>query len=432
MTVFAAALRARKPEAEAFAGFLGQAHIAGAEVDWPAFYAGTGARRVELPTYAFQRERYWLTPGTGAGDPAAAGLGRVDHPLLAAAVSVGDRDEWVFTGRLSQDTAPWIQDHGVLGMVVVPGTALVELAVAAGRQAGSPVLEELVLEAPLILHEHAAVQLQVTVAEPDEDGRREVAIYSRPEAGAEREATCHARGVLAPAEEATAPSWRPAEWPPVDAEPVAVDALYARLAEVGFDYGPAFQGLRAGWRTATRCSRRSRCPTSTQSRLEGSASTRRCSTPRCTAGSAGWTKAAAPRPSCRSRGRACGWGRAARRGCGSGSDRRVSRRCGSTSPTSTASRSAASAKLAFRPVDQAQLESVQRTGGNSLFRVDWAAVPAVTQSGSDPARLVFLGEGADGTGERFADLDALEQALAEGAAVPDAVVAAVGAPARSG
>ncbi|MGC4750726.1 hypothetical protein ACLQ28_34470, partial [Micromonospora sp. DT201] len=148
--VFASALRARHPEPDTFAGFLAQAHTAGTSVDWPAFYADTHAQRIDLPTYAFQRQRYWISPGTAAGDAAAVGLGRLDHPLLVAAAPVGDRDEWLFTGRISQDTAPWVSDHGVLGMVIVPGTALVELALTAGRHAGSPVVEELVLEAPLL------------------------------------------------------------------------------------------------------------------------------------------------------------------------------------------------------------------------------------------------------------------------------------------
>ncbi|MGH3380108.1 MAG: polyketide synthase dehydratase domain-containing protein, partial [Actinoallomurus sp.] len=429
--VLASALRKSKPEAETFAGFLGQVHVAGAGVDWSAFYAGSGAQRVELPTYAFQRERYWLMPGIGAGDPAAAGLGHVDHPLLAGVVSIGDRDEWVFTGRVSQDTAPWTQDHGVLGMVVVPGTALVELAVAAGRYAGSPVLEELVLEAPLILHEHAAVQLQVTVAETGDDERREMAIYSRPEAGTERGMTCHARGTLATDEESAAPSWRPVEWPPVDAEPIDVDALYARLAEVGFDYGPAFQGLRAGWQDGDEVFADVALPDEHAEAARGfgihpalfDASLH---------GGLGWLdqgggSAELPFSWSGVRLEKSGASRVrVRIGPAGESALRVDIADEYGEPVGSV------AKLAFRPVDQAQLESVQRTGGNSLFRVDWAAVPAVTQSGSDPARLAFLGEGADGTGERFADLDALDQALAEGAAAPDAVVAAVGAPARTG
>ena len=153
--LLAAALRARQPEPLALAGFLAQAHIAGADVDWQAFYAGTGAHQADLPTYAFQRQRYWLTP-VASGDPAAAGLGRFDHPLLTAAVQVGGRDEWLLTGRLSTDTQPWVAEHVLLGNIVVPGTALVELALAAGRQAGAPVIDELVLQAPLIVAAGAA------------------------------------------------------------------------------------------------------------------------------------------------------------------------------------------------------------------------------------------------------------------------------------
>ncbi|MFD7101133.1 acyltransferase domain-containing protein, partial [Streptomyces xanthophaeus] len=243
--VFAPVLRARVGEAEAFAAFLGQAHVAGLPIAWDAYYAGSGAQRVELPTYAFQRERYWLSPTAASGDPAAAGLGRMDHPILSAAVPVGDRDEWVFTGRLSPDASPWVRDHAVYGTVIVPGTALVELALNAGGLTGCPVVEELVLQAPLILSEDGARQVQVTVGAADGDGRREVAVYSRPEEAGEA-ATCHARGWLTSKAEPATPF--PGTWPPSAASPVAVEGLYARLADGGYEYGPVFQGLRAAWR----------------------------------------------------------------------------------------------------------------------------------------------------------------------------------------
>ncbi|MFE0427581.1 acyltransferase domain-containing protein, partial [Streptomyces sp. NPDC058953] len=177
-TVFLPTLRAKRSETRTFATFLGRAHLAGASVDWPAYFTGT--RRVELPTYAFQRARYWLAPAgaSGAGDVAAAGLGRVEHPLLVGATRFGDRDEWLFTGRLSTETQPWTKDHVVLGVTIVPGTALVELALAAGRQVGTPVLDELVLAAPLLLEEFATRQIQVTVGPAGGDGRREVAVYT--------------------------------------------------------------------------------------------------------------------------------------------------------------------------------------------------------------------------------------------------------------
>ncbi|MDV7224278.1 polyketide synthase dehydratase domain-containing protein, partial [Streptomyces prunicolor] len=231
--VVVAALRARQSEPEAFAAFLGRAHTAGIGVDWPAFYAGSGARAIPLPTYAFQRERYWLLPRAAAGDAAAAGQARLDHPLLVAAVQVGDRDEWLLTGRLSLEAQPWLADHTVLDTVLVPGAALTELALAAGRQVDAPVVEELILQAPLPLPVGEAVQLQVTVAEADENGHRDIAIYTRPQAtepGVRPESTCHARGRLGSEVESPGLPF-PVLWPPEGAVAVPVDGLYERLAE---------------------------------------------------------------------------------------------------------------------------------------------------------------------------------------------------------
>ncbi|MFG2747845.1 SDR family NAD(P)-dependent oxidoreductase, partial [Streptomyces xanthophaeus] len=406
--VFAPVLRARTSEVETFAGFLGQVHVAGLPVDWAAFYAGSGAQRVELPTYAFQRERYWLAPGSGSGDPAAAGLGRIDHPVLVAGVRVGDRDEWLFTGRLSQDTAPWTQDHGVLGLVVVPGTTLVELAGAAGREAGSSLLEELVLEAPLILDADTAVRVQVTVGEPDEDGRRPVAIYSQPEIG-QREATCHARGLLAQDETPAGLPWAPAEWPPVDAEPIAVDVLYARLAEIGFDYGPVFQGLQAAWRDGDEVFAEVALPDEDAETAKGfgihpalfDASLH---------GGLDWLDlgdGSARLPFSWS-GVRFGQGGLARVRVRIGSGGESSLRVDIASEQGELVASVA--QLAFRTVEQSQLKDTRREQGDALFRLDWTEV--ATASGAERPRTAVLDA-------------ALEQALTDGATVPDLVVAAL-------
>ncbi|MBY8853264.1 hypothetical protein K7G98_35545, partial [Saccharothrix sp. MB29] len=91
------ALRADRPEVTAATTTFTHLHVNGIEVDWSAFFAGRGAERTDLPTYAFQHERYWLEASTGPGDLRRAGLAPADHPLLSAAVSVADVDGFLLT-----------------------------------------------------------------------------------------------------------------------------------------------------------------------------------------------------------------------------------------------------------------------------------------------------------------------------------------------
>ncbi len=237
-------LRREEGGAERFALSLGEAHAAGIPIDWQRFFKGTNAKRVALPTYPFQRQRYWLSASQGAGDPASIGLTDAEHPLLGAVVEDPTSERLTLSGRLSLQSHPWLADHAVTGTVLLPGTALLELALAAGELAAVPVVEELTLQAPVVLPEQGAVALQVCVAEPDQAGSREISIHSRP-AGEEAEWASNATGTLT-AETPTAAEPLPA-WPPQGAEPIDVTELYERLADAGLGYGPAFQGLTAAW-----------------------------------------------------------------------------------------------------------------------------------------------------------------------------------------
>ncbi|MGV9271367.1 type I polyketide synthase, partial [Kitasatospora sp. NPDC003701] len=228
---------------------LAQAFVHGAPVGWPTLFEGTGARRVDLPTYAFQHQRYWLEAPSSVSDAADLGLRSGDHPLVGALVELADGAGALFTGRLSLSSQPWLADHTVFGVGIVPGTALVELALHAGRRLGCPDLEELTLAAPLVLGEGSGTRMQLSLGEPDDTGRRAVRIYSRPDgsAGDTEPWTTHASGLLAPAGD-KAPVEGPAVWPPAGAAPVDVDELYHRLGLHGLEYGPSFRGLRAAWR----------------------------------------------------------------------------------------------------------------------------------------------------------------------------------------
>ncbi|MFJ5226871.1 SDR family NAD(P)-dependent oxidoreductase [Streptomyces sp. NPDC088400] len=207
----------------------------------------TPAHHVELPTYPFRRQRHWLTPPDAGPDVSAAGLDTTAHPLLPAAVPLADSGGVALTGTLALRTLPWLADHAVLDTVLLPATAFVELAVQAGDRTGCPDIEELVLQAPLVLPTVGDVRSQVVVGPPDPDGRRPVSIHTA-RSGERPEWTCHARGTLAPAADAALPTEPVRSWPPAGAWTVPVDDVYAHLDELGFGYGPAFRGLRRLWR----------------------------------------------------------------------------------------------------------------------------------------------------------------------------------------
>ncbi|MET8170636.1 type I polyketide synthase, partial [Streptomyces sp. NPDC005329] len=256
-----AVARADRSETETLVTALARVHAHGARVDWAAFFGPGRTLPVDLPTYAFQHQRYWLAaePADGAAALATAGLVAAGHPLLRAAVELPAEDladserrdtpgAVVFTGTFSLRTHPWLADHAVLGTPLVPGTAFAELAAAAGDRIGCGTVTELVLTAPLALRDSGTVRLRVRVDSPDRDGLRAVTIHSRPDdAPADGTGwTRHATGALAPAD--PEPAAVLATWPPADARPLAVDTLYDDLAAAGFGYGPAFRGVRAAWR----------------------------------------------------------------------------------------------------------------------------------------------------------------------------------------
>ncbi|MGW0845915.1 KR domain-containing protein, partial [Streptomyces sp. NPDC002787] len=198
-------LRRDRAEADTLVKALGALHSRGVRVDWEAFFEGTGARRVPLPTYAFQHERYWLQPT--APEDGEAGPDATGHPLLGTAVPVAGTGQTVFTSRLSRLTHGWIDDHTVLGTPVLPASALVEAAIRAADEVGAGHLESLTVHRPLVLPDHGTARLQTVVGAPDETGRRPFTVHVVAD-GTETDRAAHAEGVLGTAtdpEPATVP-----------------------------------------------------------------------------------------------------------------------------------------------------------------------------------------------------------------------------------
>nr|BAP34733.1 type I polyketide synthase [Streptomyces sp. ML694-90F3] len=238
--------RRERDETDTLLNALARIWVRGTAVDWPRIVADPPeARELVLPTYPFQRRRYWLERTDGAEGVAASGQDPAGHPLLAAVLTAPDGDTVTLTGQLSVRDHSWLAEHTLTGTAVVPASAFVELAIRAGDEVGCAAVDELTLLAPLVLPERDTVRIQVVAGPPDATGRRPLAVYGRAEHT--RDWVRHAEGVLAP----DAIDAEPAvgAWPPPGGEPVDVDALYGLLAEQGFGYGPLFTGVRAAWRS---------------------------------------------------------------------------------------------------------------------------------------------------------------------------------------
>jgi acyl transferase domain-containing protein/acyl carrier protein len=428
-----AAQRARRPEVETLVKALARAHTAGVPVDWPAFFAGQRAERVDLPSYAFQRRRYWVESQAGMGDVTAAGLAATGHPLLGAAVRVAGRDEWLFTCRLGLATHAWIGDHAVLDTVLLPGTAFVELALAAARQVGCEVVEELTLEAPLVLGEDS-VHLQVLIGEVDDERRqRQIAIYSCGPGSIEHDEEAswvrHASGTLTQAvgdvdvalERAAAE-----EWPPAGAEPVEVEFFYDVLAEAGLEYGPMFQGVKTAWRRGAEVFAEVALDEQHAGGAQSFGVHPALFDAALQAGFGLRDDASQPSglqlPFSFNGVRLYGEGRAALRVLATAD---TANELSLVALDGTGAPVLSVRSLVTRPVDPNLLAGARLAGSDSLFALGWTEVSASVSDGAPP-RFALLGEleleGLEA--ERYTNLEALGEALAAGAPVPDVVLAA--------
>ncbi|MFI1742812.1 polyketide synthase dehydratase domain-containing protein, partial [Streptomyces sioyaensis] len=247
--LFIPLLRRNRPEQPEALTALARLWTNGHPVDWTTLHTGAPSQPVDLPTYPFQRRRYWLEAAPDTGDATTLGQAPAHHPLLGALITVPGTDTTVLTGRLSTQTHPWLADHTIMGTTLLPGTAYVELALHAGHHTATPHLEELTLQAPLVLDSPLHTDLRVQTNAPDATGARSLTIHSRPHGTPDTTPwTLHATATLtSQARTAGDADTDLTVWPPPGAQPLPVDRAYEQLASQGYHYGPTFQGLQAAW-----------------------------------------------------------------------------------------------------------------------------------------------------------------------------------------
>ncbi|MET9359274.1 polyketide synthase dehydratase domain-containing protein, partial [Streptomyces sp. NPDC006617] len=243
---------------------LAHLHTTGHTTTWPTTTnttntntntsTSTSTSTAQLPTYPFQRDTHWLTPPTtttASATATAVGQGAARHPFLGAVLDLPEQSTTVFTGQISLDTHPWLADHTIQETVLMPATAVVDLALHVGNHLGCPVISELTLHSPLALSRDTARDLRLTAVRSEEDAACALTVHSR--APEHDEWTHHASATLAAQAAADAAgsldktdAWT--AWPPPGARPIDVTTSYDELSQSGYHYGPIFRGLTAAWR----------------------------------------------------------------------------------------------------------------------------------------------------------------------------------------
>jgi NAD(P)-dependent dehydrogenase (short-subunit alcohol dehydrogenase family)/acyl carrier protein len=228
---------------------VGALYVRGIDVRWGALFP-SGGRCLTLPTYAWQRERYWVE-SAARDEPAgrSAGIDDEVHPLLGRPFTPSlQPGTYYWEQSLSATSFPYLSHHQVQGEIVFPGSGLVEMALAVGTEMYGErrfVLRDVTFESMLAVPASAARRLQVSRV--DGSGHNaSVAIASRDEASGEWVA--HARGTLSEAGEELEQITEPPRFMQARCPTHLAGAEhYARLTARGIHYGPAFQGVEDVW-----------------------------------------------------------------------------------------------------------------------------------------------------------------------------------------
>ena len=234
----------KQPDTQALAHTLARLHTT-TPVNWTPWYPQQSQpKTVDLPTYAFQRDRYWIAPAS------AATASTTGHPHLTTATHTPD-GTLHHTGLLPTTTHNnWLTQHTINNTTLLPGTALLQWALHTADHTNTT-LTELLLQHPLTLSPTHKTQLHLTTTPTDTNNQRTLTIHTRPHnpnnTDTNGEWTCHATATLTPHTNQPHPTPDTTPWPPTDAKPVDTTSFYETAAQHGYHYGPTYQALHTMW-----------------------------------------------------------------------------------------------------------------------------------------------------------------------------------------
>ena len=230
---------------------LGRLYVDGSSIDWESFYKYRPHRRVPLPTYPFQRERYWSEL---PNKQRRIWYGyESNHPLLGQKIRSPKSDDIIMQTELDLDVVTYIKSHRIFDNVILPATAYLEMAQAVAGEIYKDrpcCIEEFNIHEPLIIEAKERPTVQVIVSKYGEnEAGFEVYSLGEEKSGNHSDWKLHASGKLfmdAGDEQKLNGETKAISREQLETECKEVlsgESYYKRLYNIGVDYGPAFQGL---------------------------------------------------------------------------------------------------------------------------------------------------------------------------------------------
>ena len=238
-----ATLSRQKPDADAITEMLVALYLAGHNLNWAALHADSSWRRIPLPTYAFQRKRYWLEDNAIHSERARKVVER-SHPLVGARTNFSS-NEPCYEARYGTHHAGFFADHKVAGTIVLPTTAELEAATVVGRMhfGTSRISFDNAMHHQAMSFANGDDRIVRVLVTPLNADKASFKLVSKDAEDPQVWHT-HMTGTLRKSEMTSRPAFSTKQIRERCQQTLSIADFYARLNKLGLEYGPGFRGVQ--------------------------------------------------------------------------------------------------------------------------------------------------------------------------------------------